>query len=126
VSYAEVQLDSAPASPQPLVNWGLPTFHESPDSFFMMKSITQDPFGVAEFVNFKQRPSVLEQLAQTEVASPAILPERLVGKPAEPGGMKHPFYRITKEWERVFSDIAKTKKITRPKRDSVAQKCIPA
>jgi len=91
----------------------------------MMKSITQDPFGVAEFVNFKQRPSVLEQLAQTEVASPAILPERLVGKPAEPGGMKHAFYRITRNG-RVFSDIGKTKKITRPKRDSVAQKCIPA
>src|SRR6266852_4207246 len=52
-----------PAAP-PILNWGHPTFHESPSRFFLMTSITQDRFGVAELVDFEPRPSVLEYLAQ--------------------------------------------------------------
>lgn len=52
-----------PAAP-PILNWGHPTLHEPPCRFFMMMSITQDFFGVAELVDLEPGPSVVEQLAQ--------------------------------------------------------------
>src|SRR5713226_6358411 len=57
-------VESQPAA-TPILHWGRPCLHESPVCFFMMMSITQDFFGVAELVDLEQGPSVVEQLAQT-------------------------------------------------------------